>query len=449
MEVPPMAVSTPLESDFSARKLRIAAVCLIGISFGSYMLIFGAMSFLMLPITKDFHWTRLQFSYAVAALMWAGAIAMPAVGRLADRIGVRPVIAGTTIILSLFTLLMGRQTGHVWVYCLCLALAGVFGQTEAIYSKVIGALFTQNRGKALGVFYVVQSLVLALQPLITTMLLLHFGWRGVFSTYGIVILAVLPLAYFGLEEPGSLAPAGTAGRGRSGGLAGLPASPAALAGMTAREARRDAMFWILSASWLCETALTWGWAQHHVAFLVGRGFTPTQVAHVISVSFLFMPLAVFTGGYAVDRIHTAKIAAPFALLGAVGMGIEWITWANYGGMPLLLLGATLCGFALGSARPMQTYFFTRYFGVKHFGEIFGLCMALQYLVSGFGPPIIGKLFDRTGSYNTVVLLIVIGYVLSAGLLFALRPYRYALDLRQPATVPEAGEAAVAAGAGPD
>jgi MFS family permease len=434
-----MSVNRPPESDFSAKKVRIAAVCLIGMSFGSYLLIFGAMSFLMLPITKDFHWTRLQFSYAVSAMMWAGALAMPLAGRLADRIGVRPVIFATTVILGVFALLAGRQTGHVWAFCLCLALTGVFGQTEAIYSKVIGALFTQNRGKAIGIFYVAQAPVGALHPQITNALLTHFGWRGVFSTYGILIFAILPLVYFGLEEPGSSAPGGVAGRVRAGRFAALQGTPAALVGVTASEARKDKTFWILVTSWLCATTLTQGWVQHHVAFLVGRGFTPAQVANVISIAFLFLPLAIFVSGFVMDRIQNAKIAAPFALLGAIGMGIEWLAWArNSGGMLLLLVGATLCGFALGSTRTIQTYFFTRYFGIKSFAEIFGLGMAIQNLASGFGPPIIGKLFDRTGSYNLVVLLIIIGYVLSAALILALGRYRYSVDFRE-AAVPEAGQ----------
>jgi MFS family permease len=437
----------PSESDFSARKLRIAAICLIGMVFGTYLVISGAMSFLMLPITQDFHWTRLQFSFAVSALLWAGALVMPLAGNIADRIGARPVILASTAILGVFSLLMGRQTGHVWAYCLCLGLAGVFGQTNAIYSKVIGTLFTQNRGKALGIFYMAMGVMMGLQPQITNFLLMHVGWRGVFSTYGVIVLALLPLVYFGLEEPGRSSSGGTLGRVRSGRVAALQSTPAALVGMTAREARRDKTFWILGISWLCEMALAQGWAQHHVAFLVGRGFTPTQVANVITISFLFQPLVIFLSGYAMDRIQNAKIAAPFALLGALGMAIEWLAWAkDSGGMLRLVVGATLCGFALGSALNIQTYFFTRYFGIRSFAEIFGLAMAVQNVASGFGPPVIGKLFDHTGSYNLVVLLIIIAYVVSATLILALGRYRYSVDLREPATAPaEAASIPAAAG----
>ena len=429
-----MPVNVPLESDFTARKLRIAAVCLIGTAFGTYLVVFGAISFLMLPITKEFHWTRLEFSYAISTMMWAGAIAMPFFGRIADRFGVRPVAMAATTILGVVTVLIGRPTGHAWTYFICVALVGVFGQTNILYNKVLGALFTQHRGKALGAFHVAYALMAAMLPQITTTLLTHVGWRGVLITYGVAVFPIVPLLYFGLEEPGRFGQIVPLGRARLGRLAALLGSPAELVGMTAGAARRDKTFWILVGFSLSATSLQIGWVQHHVAFLVGRGFTPGQVANVISISFLFLPLSSMSSGYLLDRIHSAKVAAPFALLGAIGMAVEWVAWPHYGGVPLLVLGVTLCGFALGAVQPIQTYLFTRYFGMKEFAEIYGLCLAIQSLAHGFGPVVVGKLFDLTGSYATAVLVIAIGYMLSAVLILALGPYRYSLDLRAPSAL---------------
>ena len=87
-----MSVVATVESDFSVRKLRIAGVCLMGQLFGSSMLLIGPLSMLMLPMTKEFGWSRSQFSYSTSAVMWAGALALPIVGRLIDRRGVRPVV---------------------------------------------------------------------------------------------------------------------------------------------------------------------------------------------------------------------------------------------------------------------------------------------------------------------------------------------------------------------
>ncbi len=427
-----MPLTLPLESDFSLRKLRVAGVCLAGLMFGTYLVVFGAMSFLMLPITEEFHWTRLQFSYAASALMWAGALAMPLLGRIADRFGVRSVTLVVTALLGVVTLLLSRQGTHVWPFYACLALAGVFGQCRIIYEKVLGAMFTKNRGKALGAFHVLTTPIHALMPQITNILLAHFGWRGVFSTYGIVGLAIVPLLFFWLEEPGSTSSRGSFGRPGLGKLAALQDSSASLIGMTAGEARKTKVFWLLVVMALFPNAIQMGWVQHHVAFLVSRGFTQGQVANVISISFLFQPVALFLGGYVMDRTRTSKIAAPFALLGTLGMWVEWMAWSNSGGFPLLLLGVTLCAFALGVALPIQAYFFTRYFGLKAFAEVYGLCLAIQQLASGFGPPLVGTIFDRTGSYNLVILFLAIAYLIQAICVLILGPYRYSLDVHEKA-----------------
>ena len=441
-----MPLNVTLETDVSPRNLRVAGVCLMGSMFGTYLVVFGAMSFLMTPIIEEFHWTRLQFSYAVSAMMWAGALAMPLLGRIADRFGIRKVTVLVSTLFGLITLLAARQGSHVWPFYICLALIGVFGGCKIIYDKALGALFTRNRGKAFGIFHMFTTPILALTPQLTRILLEHYGWRGVFSVYGVLGLAIVPLLFFWLEEPGRAPSGGSLGRAGLSRLAALQNSPAKFIGMSAGEARKDKVFWLLAAMALFPGALQMGWVPHHVAFLEGRGFTQAQVANVISISFLFQPFALFAGGYVMDRMRTSKIAAPFALLGAIGMGVEWIAWSNFGGFPLLVLGVTLCAFALGSALPMQTYFFTRYFGMKAFAEIYGLCLAIYSLASGFGPPLVGMIFDRTGSYNAVVLMLAMAYVLSAVLALILGPYRYSLDVQEPATASNAGEATADVGA---
>ncbi len=78
--------------------------------------------------------------------------------------------------------------------------------------------------------------------------------------------------------------------------------------------------------------------------------------------------------------------------------------------------------------------------MKAFAEIYGLCLAIYSLVSGFGPPLVGKIFDRTGSYNAVVLILAMAYVLQAIFALILGPYRYSLDVHERATTSDVREA---------
>jgi MFS family permease len=61
---------------------------------------------LMLPMTQEFGWSRSQFSYSTSAVMWVGALASPILGRLIDRLGVRPVVLTGTGVLGMLSLVL-------------------------------------------------------------------------------------------------------------------------------------------------------------------------------------------------------------------------------------------------------------------------------------------------------------------------------------------------------
>ncbi|MGE5722523.1 MAG: hypothetical protein ACM3YM_08685, partial [Sphingomonadales bacterium] len=56
------------ESDFSLRKMKVAFAILIGSMFGSSILPMMAISLLLLPMTKEFGWSRTEFSGGMTAM---------------------------------------------------------------------------------------------------------------------------------------------------------------------------------------------------------------------------------------------------------------------------------------------------------------------------------------------------------------------------------------------
>jgi len=137
-----------IESDFSPRKLKVAAGILVGQSFGTSILPYSAMMLMLMPLTHEFGWTAAQFSWAVTALFVAGAVSLWPIGRIADKVGVRPVLLIGTIMVGLVTLGMSFQTASLWQFYAYYALLGIFGSTGVTYTKVVAALFTEHRGKA-------------------------------------------------------------------------------------------------------------------------------------------------------------------------------------------------------------------------------------------------------------------------------------------------------------
>ncbi len=143
-------VASQYESDFSLRKIRVALTILLGQTFATSMLPFIALPLLLVPMTQQFGWTPKEFSYATTSLMFVGAPSVFFLGYIVDRVGCRPIIILGTLLVGLVTILIS-QTVNLLTFCIGFGALGFFGSTGMVYSKVVAALFTRHRGKALAI----------------------------------------------------------------------------------------------------------------------------------------------------------------------------------------------------------------------------------------------------------------------------------------------------------
>jgi MFS family permease len=424
-----MSIPAGAESDFSPRKIQTAGICLLGQLFGANMLLIGPLSMIMTSMNEEFGWNTTEFSFSNTAVMWAGALASPLAGRLMDRKGVRPVILTGTLTLGLLSLALSYQTANLKLFYLLFALAGAFGAFGMGYSKIMGSLFTQNRGKAMAIVAAISPVISSAFPQISNGFYYLGGWRGIFKGYGIVILVAGVILYFFLKEPdtgiASVAPQNSA----SGEGIHQPA-PISMEGMTVVEALRSRALWIMIASGLAAGILGGGWTLHSFGFQMSRGFSRQMVTNALTVSLLITPIVVMISGWLMDRVQTAKIYAPFALMAGLSIYLQTLIWKNRpGGTTLLFIAVILSSMAINAQMPMIGYFFTRFFGMKAYGMILGINMGVLLLVSGISAPLVGKLYERTGSYHWAMMGMIAGYVLSALLFLAIGRYRYTTDFK--------------------
>ena len=68
-------------------------------------------------------------------------------------------------------------------------------------------------------------------------------------------------------------------------------------------------------------------------------------------------------------------------------------FASGAGEPWPLLGALLCGAALGGEIDLMGFFVSRYFGLKSYGKIYGTMFGIFAGATGVGP-FISRLFVR-------------------------------------------------------
>jgi len=169
-----------------------------------------------------------------------------------------------------------------------------------------------------------------------------------------------------------------------------------------------------------------------VAALIGKGFSQTTAVGMTSVAMLTGLGGTIVGGILVDRFHTAKVAVPFALASAVGAVLLLFVTSKWGGVPMLVVAVALGGFAFAAARPMGTYFQTRFFGLKSFTEILAVQFTFTNIITSAAAPLVGLIYDRTHSYQLVFVLMIVVPLISAIIWLILPKYRYAATIGQSA-----------------
>lgn len=421
------AAGSVYESDFSARKIRVATVVLLGQTFATSLLPFIALPLLYQPLTTEFGWSPTEFSLATTSLMIVGAFSVLFLGWLVDQIGCRPIIVLGTVVVGLVTMAIS-QVNSLFTFCLAFAGLGFFGSTGMVYAKVAAGLFNQHRGKALAILGAESAIAFAIAPQIIRVLLEDFGWRQTFVIMGIVIIAVVPLLYFFLDEVGH-----TGGsrdlfkfvKQRAARSAPDEPAPTDLEGMTLKEIARDRVFWLILLATLIAGAPRGGLFTFLNPMLAERGFDgQAATANFLSIITLTAALGSLLGGFALDKFESAKLAVPFKLVGMLALILVGVVTASLGGMILLLAAGVLWGISDGAMRPMATYFKTRFFGLKAFGAMTGLNAFFFAIFLGLIAPVVGLSQEATGSYEPALWAIV-GFLLIGALIYLiLGPYRY-------------------------
>jgi OFA family oxalate/formate antiporter-like MFS transporter len=201
--------------------------------------------------------------------------------------------------------------------------------------------------------------------------------------------------------------------------AGLADANGAIAGMTLREAARGYRFWVLLGS-ILTVALAYGGAHIHMAQMVGlHGFDPGTAATVMGV----VALGILTGrigvGLLFDRFWAPGVACASLLLPA---GAAWLLMGTAHVLPPLMLGGFLLGFAAGAESDVIAFLAARYFGMRHYGTIYGVLYMPFGIGSAISPILYGAVRDATGGYDAMLAAACVMFAAGGALLLTLGRY---------------------------
>jgi len=347
---------------------------------------FDTLGVFLLPLSKQFGWSRTQVSLIATALQLSSAAAMPLVGLIIDRVDAKRVMFCGVIVLGFALLAASRANSLPQM----LAAYAVIGLANAASSIVPGALiisrwFDARRGTAMGIVFSGFAVGEMIGNLTAGNVVPRYGWRAGYVVLAILTLAILvPVVLFMIdgspeksaEQPSRLAPAAEIPRAR----------------IYLRA------FLMIAGVYFVYAVVMSVPIVHGVPYLIGLGYRP----NVASTLWGIMLGASFFGrsltGVLVDRIG-ARVAMVVSFA-AIALTLVLLLYAAHVWVLVIFMaGLALLGFGPPLITPVLQ---GQVLGLERFGVLNGIINSAGSLGCAVGPLVAGRAFDLTGSYQTPI-----------------------------------------------
>ncbi|MFQ5634892.1 MAG: MFS transporter [Gammaproteobacteria bacterium] len=367
--------------------------CILGTACGILAITFYTQGLFAGPVAAEFGWSRGQFFLGFTIMQLMGLLTAPTVGTIVDKIGPRKVgIVGLIGHAAMYAVLALNNGSLVMFY---LSFAGLAvcaaGTLPVTWTTVVNRWFNRNRGLAIGLTMAGTGIAAILAPPYVHYLMNTFGWRGAYLGIGLTALAIsLPMVWLLFRTPEDDPHPGTR----------AVASPAAW-GLTRGEALRTYRFWALGTALFVITLTVIGIIPNFVPFLLDSGMSGEQAAETAAVMGIAVIVGRLTAGFMVDRIWAPAVAALFFSMPIIAM----LLMANVTpAPPVAVAAALLLGLAAGAELDLLAFLTSRYFGVTHYGAVFGGIYAFFTVGSGLAPLVYARSFDLLGTYRPMLLV---------------------------------------------
>jgi predicted MFS family arabinose efflux permease len=405
-------------NSFFNRQWPVVIASAVALVVGNGPVLLFTFGIFLKPVAEQMGWPRGTMSLGVAIALTLAGLITPLVGRLIDRWGVQRVLFFAVTAFALGVAAISLAPANVAGFVALYALAGLLssGQAPLPYAKAITSRFDAHRGLALGIAMAGVGIGTSLMPQAASFLLKTLNWREAYIVLGILTwLVAFPAAFF-------VSDARSAKNDNR--------EPTA-SGDDMIVAFRSRAFWATAvAIFLVVIALN-GAIAHLVALLTDRGMAPNVATSLLIAVGLATLIGRLISGFLLDRIFAPRLAAAIFLIPLIGM----TTLLLGGASSAAGLVAAICfGFSLGAEVDIVGYLVSRYFGLRHYGEIYGYIFAIFSIGSGLGPYVMGLSFDQTHSYSVALGTFCGMLIVASATILCLGPYRYPAKQDEPSTV---------------
>lgn len=387
---------------------RVLAASVVGMALSPGPLFWGSLGLFAAAFQAEFAWERADIMLALTWVTIASIPAMPLVGRLVDRFGVRRVLLPSIVLLIAVLVAIPLVMTSLTTLYVLFALAGFLtvGTQSISYIRVLASWFDRHRGLAIGITASGIGVGYAVIPPIVQSAIDTYGWRGGYYVMAaIVALVSLPLMTLLIRNDPASATADAA-----------PAVPPP--GMTLQQALRTREFWLIAVAILVVASVFNAMLPTMVPLLTDRGMSTPDAVFAVTIMGIAMAISRILVGFLIDRMFAPVVAFVVFVIASAGLGL--MAFGAVG--TKAYIAAFLIGLGFGAETDLMGFLVTRYFGLKNFGQIYGVVLAAFLVGTGFGPYFLNLAQGRLGDYQQALMVsTVLGLVAAASFLL-LRAY---------------------------
>jgi len=403
---------TKLRQIYRGYPIAIVVFLSTGLSVGMTQYAFGEFAG---PLKEQFGWSQTQLNLSLAFSFISGLCA-PFVGTLSDRIGIRPVMFGSILIIAIGFLMRPFIT-ELWHWYLFSALVytGFPGATVLPGGKMVGLWFPRTRGRMMGAVMAGNNFGGITMPPLAAAIIVVFNWQTAYVVFGVIMGALAVMALFVIVEDEKKVESEMKRTGR--GDQAQIARAAAQAGVTLKQALINRNFWLVTVGLVAATFTYQGVLTQLRQHFEESGFTPAMATTAVSTIAGMGIFSKLAFGRASEKI-TARIATILSI-GLQMVGVLII--AQVDASHLLWLGIFVFGLGFGGLGALALLVVQEMFGMKEFGGIMGI-MQVGMIASGTGAPMMaGAIHDSSGSFDSAFLIVAAIFVVGIAALALARP----------------------------
>ena len=340
----------------------------------------GMPGVLILPLLKEFSWSRSDISGAMALMFVLFGGMAPFAGALMLRYGLRRVVAAAAIlaVLALTGATMISEKWHLWL-TLGLLLGMAAGTTAMVLSATVAnRWFVARRGLVMGVLAAATATGQLVFLPTAAYLVATYGWRYAVlpGIIGCSICAVLYML-FARDWPADLGIAPYGETRIQPPAAASAGNAVAMSFSILREAIPTRAFWVLAGTFfICGLSTSGVVQQHFIPLCADNGIDGVRAASFLAMMGVFNFIGTVASGWLSDRFDNRKLLAWY--YGLRGLSLMWLPFSDFD-MVSLSIFAVFFGLDFIATVPPTVKLAAQHFGAAKAPIVFGWAFASHQL----------------------------------------------------------------------